>query len=102
MLSEIDRVVECWRRLYWRNWKWVSREHEGVYIRLTQLRPRVAAGTPCAGCDELVGMAMQFGDSGRLVCEACLIHALAYLCDGSEAGDLQRELVLGLLLGETK
>lgn len=95
MYDAIVRVADCWRQLYFRNWKWATEEHERIYKRLLQAEPRVGADTPCRGCKTEIGYALFFGNG--LVCESCLIHTLVHLVDGDED---HRDIVLDLLLGE--
>lgn len=97
-MTAIERVAECWRRLYFRNFKWATVEHADVHERLMKAQPRVGAGMPCRGCStEIDGLVIFLGNG--LVCESCLIHSLAHLA--TENGNPeQRDLVLDLLLGE--
>lgn len=94
-MGAIERVAECWRRLYWRNWKWISDEHARIYMQLSLLR-RTDATAACRGCGQLAIDAAQLGDG--VVCEGCLVHALVYLVD-DDVDSEHRALALHLLLG---
>jgi len=95
-MQAIERVAECWRRLYFRNFVWASAVHATVHTRLLEAEPRVGAGAPCKGCgSESEGMMLFLGNG--LVCESCLVHALAHLASTDSA---ERDIVLDLLLGE--